>query len=114
MNKYTPLIVGIVLYIVVMLIVRSVDWGGGVWMMMLAVQFLIIPIIIGFLSGSYLTAVIYTIVAVAIQVLVAWITRGLQPSPVDLDMIYFSPVFVVLSVVGAFISKRFTPQISKS
>ena len=114
MNKYTPLIVGTLLYIVVMLIVRSVEWGGGIWMMMVAAQFLIIPIVIGFLSGGYLSAVIFTLVSVTIQVLVAWVTRGLTSSPVDFAMLYYSPLFVVLSVVGAFISKRFKPQISKS
>jgi uncharacterized membrane protein len=114
MNKYTPLIVGTVLYIVVMLIVRSVEWGGGIWMIMVAAQFLIIPIVIGYLSEGYLTAIIFTLVSVIIQVLVAWITRGLTSSPVDFTMLYYSPLFAVLSVVGAFINKRFTPQISKS
>jgi len=114
MNKYTPLIVGTVLYIVVMLIVRSVEWGGDIWMMMVAAQLLIIPIVIGFLSGGYLTAVIFTLASVTIQVLVAWVTRGLTSSPVDFAMLYYSPLLAVLSVVGAFISKRFAPQISKS
>ena len=114
MNKYTPLIVGTLLYIVVMLIIRSVEWGGVIWMMMVGAQFLIIPIVIGFLSGGYLTAIIFTLVSVTIQVLVAWVTRGLTSSQVDLAMLNYSPVFVVLCVVGVLISKRFTPQISKS
>jgi len=83
-------------------------------MMMVGAQFLIIPIVIGFLSGGYLTAIIFTLVSVTIQVLVAWVTRGLTSSQVDLAMLNYSPVFVVLCVVGVLISKRFTPQISKS
>jgi hypothetical protein len=112
MNKYTPLFVGTLLYIVVMLIIRSVEWGGVIWMMMAAAQFLIIPIVIGFLSRGYFTAIIFTLVSVTIQVLVAWVTRGLTSSSVDFAMLYYSPVFVVLSVVGVFISKRFITQIS--
>jgi hypothetical protein len=112
MNKYTPLIVGTLLYIVVMLIIRSVEWGGVIWLMMAAAQFLIIPIVIGFLSRGYLTAIIFTLVSVTIQVLVAWVTRGLTSSPVDFAMLYYSPVFVVLCVVGVFISKRFITQSS--
>ena len=114
MNKYTPLIVGTLLYIVVMLIIRSVEWGGVIWMMMVALQFLIIPIVIGYLSGGYLTAIIFTFVSVIIQVLVAWVTRGLTSSEVDLAMLYYSPIFVAFSVVGVYISKRFTPPNSKS
>ena len=114
MNRYTPLVVGTILYIAVMFIVRSVDWGGGIWMLMVAVQFLILPIVIGYLSEGYLTAVIFTIASVTIQVLVAWVTRGLTSSPVDFAMLYYSPLFAVLSVVGAFIKKRFTPQSNKS
>ena len=114
MNKYTPLIVGTVLYIVVMLIVRSVEWGGGIWMMMVAAQFLIIPIVIGFLSRGYLKAVVFTLVSVTIQVLVAWFTRGLTSSDVDLAMLYYSPIFVVFSMGGVYINKRFTPQSSKN
>jgi hypothetical protein len=114
MNKYTPLIVGTLLYIVVMLIIRSVEWGGAIWMMMAAVQFLILPIVIGFLSGGYLAAIIFTLASVTIQMLFAWVTRGLTSSPVDTAMLYYYPLLAALSAVGAFISKRFTPQISKS
>ncbi|MCX6642573.1 MAG: hypothetical protein NTV15_04210 [Candidatus Bathyarchaeota archaeon] len=114
MNKYIPLIVGTLLYIVVMFIIRSVEWGGVIWVLMAAAQFLIIPIIIGFLSEGYLTAIIFTIVSVVIQVLVAWVTRGLTSSQVDLAMLYYSPVFVVFSAVGVLISKRFTHQNSKN
>jgi hypothetical protein len=91
-----------------------VEWGGVIWMLMAAAQFLIIPIIIGFLSKGYLTAIIFTLISVTIQVVVAWITRGLTSSQVDLAMLYYSPVFVVLSAVGVLISKRYTPQTSKS
>ena len=89
---------GTLLYIMVMLIIRSVEWGGAIWMIMAAMQFLIIPIIIGFLSEGYLTAIIFTLVSVTIQVLVSWFTRGLTSSDVDLVMLYYSPIFVVFSM----------------
>ena len=108
MNKeYTPLIVGIVLYLLMFLITR-VTQSGFVDIVAIAAGFLIFPIIIGYLARDYVRAIIYAIISVTVMGLINYVTN---PYGVGLMNLVVSWVMVaIFSVVGVFVALRLVPK----
>jgi hypothetical protein len=112
MNKgYTPLIVGIVLYLLIFLIGRIGISGIGV--LLVAMEMLIIPVIIGYLTGDYVRAIIYTIISSFFIILLAAVVTGsstLSSLAGLVNLVVGWLILTVFSVVGVFVGKRLAPE----
>ena len=105
---YTPLIVGIVLYILLLMIshvTQNLDYFG---ILLVIMEYMIIPVIIGYLTRDYVRAIIYTIVSV---IVLAIIGHVINPGVFSFTGLLIGLVIVaVFSVVGVFLEARFDPK----
>jgi len=105
---YTPLIVGIVLYILLLMIshvTQNLDYFG---ILLVIMEYMIIPVIIGYLTRDYVRAIIYTIVSV---IVLAIIGHVINPGVFSFTGLLIGLVIVaVFSVVGVFLEARFAPK----
>jgi FtsH-binding integral membrane protein len=105
---YTPLIVGIVLYILLLMIshvTQNLDYFG---ILLVIMEYMIIPVIIGYLTRDYVRAIIYTIVSV---IVLAIIGHVINPGVFSFTGLLIGLVIVaVFSVVGVLLEARFAPK----
>ncbi len=105
---YTPLIVGIVLYVLLLMInqvTQDLDYFG---ILLEIMALLIIPVIIGYLTRDYVRAIIYTIISIIIFEIIG---NVISPGGFSLTGLIIGLVIVaVFSVVGVFLEARFAPK----
>ena len=105
---YTPLIVGIVLYVLLLMINQVTQFIDYFGILLEIMALLIIPVIIGYLTRDYMRAIIYTIISIIIFEIIG---QMISPGGFSFTGLIIGLVIVaVFSVVGVFLEARFAPS----
>ena len=105
---YTPLIVGIVLYVVLLMINQVTQFIDYFGILLEIMALLIIPVIIGYLTRDYVRAIIYTIISIIIFDIIGHMisSGGFSFTGLFIGLV----IVAVFSVVGVFLEARFAPK----